>query len=147
MNDHLRGLLAGYVDGELTEEERIRFEEALASDPSLRAELDEFRKLKEVTSMMNYADLPLEVWDTYWESIYRKLERGIGWVVFSLSAIGLLFFGAWQLLSELWTDPAAPLWIKLGVTGVAAGSSILLVSYGRERFFAFKRDRYSEVQR
>lgn len=52
MNNDVREYLAGYVDGELTESERIEFEEQLDRDPRLRAELDEFRKLKEVTGMI-----------------------------------------------------------------------------------------------
>ncbi len=69
MNNDIRKLLAGYVDDELTENERRTVDEALLNDLELQAELDEFRKLKEVTGMAQYADLPDEVWETYWESI------------------------------------------------------------------------------
>lgn len=147
MDDRLRRLLAGYVDGELSGEELAAFERELAANAELRAELDDFKQLKEVTDTMTYADLPDEVWDGYWASIYRKTERGLGWVIMSVSAIVLICCGAWQALSELWHSPESPLWLKIGVSGVSLGASILLVSYGRERFFAYKRERYSEVQR
>ncbi len=147
MNKSTRELLAGYVDGELTAAEREAFEAELASDPELKAELQEFRELKEVTGMARYADLPDEVWETYWQSIYRKLERGVGWILFSLGAIVLLGFGLWEGLSHLWANPEAPLWLKLGVSILGGGSVFLLVSYGRERLFAYNRDRYKEVTR
>lgn len=147
MRNEIRELLAGYVDGELSDEERAAVEKALAEDPELRAELEEFRKLKEVTGMATYADLPEQVWEQYWESLYRKLERGIGWVFLSIGAILLLGFGLYHAFREMYLDPSAPLWVKVGVTAVAAGLVILLVSYGRERFFAFKRDRYRRVLR
>jgi anti-sigma factor RsiW len=146
MSEDIRKLLAGYVDGELTAEEKAAFERALESDPELQAELEEFRRLNEVTSHMNYADLPPEVWDSYWQSLYRKMERGFGWVFLSAGAILLLVVGAWQGLSHMWLDPNTPLWVKLGVSGVVLGAIILLVSYGRERLFAYKRDRYREVE-
>ena len=147
MTDDVRKLLAGYVDNELTDEERARVEDALTTDPELRAELEEFRKLKEVTGMMRYADLPSEVWDSYWQSLYRKLERGVGLIIFSLGAIVLLAFGAWEFLRALWITPGNPIWLKLGISAVVLGGIILFVSYARERFFAYKRDRYGEVER
>ena len=147
MTDELRKLLAGYVDGELTEEERRRFEDALSRDAELRAELEEFQNLQKVTDMMQYADLPLEVWESYWQSLYRKLERGVGWIVLSVSAILLLCFGAFEFFSALWLGPDVPLWAKIGVSGVTIGTIVLLVSYGRERLFAYKRERYREVER
>ena len=147
MNNDIRKLLAGYVDDELTENERRTVDEALLNDLELQAELDEFRKLKEVTGMAQYADLPDEVWETYWESIYKKLERGIGWIFFSVGAIVLLGFGLYELFSQLYLNPDAPLWRKIGLTALAVGSAVLLVSFGRERLFAFKRDRYGKVRK
>ena len=145
MDRDTRELLAGYIDGELSEDERQAFEVELARDPKLAAELEEFQKLKEVTGMVRYADLPDEVWEGYWQSLYRKLERGIGWILLSLGAIILIGFGLYEGLSNLYLDPDVPLWLKIGVTAVGGGVTFLLVSYARERLFAYKRDRYNEV--
>jgi hypothetical protein len=140
-----RELLSGYVDGELSDEERQAFEADLAVDAELRVELEEFRNLQEVTGMVKYADLPNEVWDNYWQSIYRKTERGFGWILLSLGAILLLCFGLYEVMGQLYADPEAPLWLKIGLTSLGAGFIFLLVSYGRERLFAYNRDRYKEV--
>ncbi|HOD66389.1 MAG TPA: zf-HC2 domain-containing protein [candidate division Zixibacteria bacterium] len=147
MRNEIRELLVGYLDGELSDEERTAVEAALAEDPDLRAELEEFRKLKEVTGMAQYADLPPQVWEQYWESLYRKLERGAGWIFLSLGAIVLLGFGLYEAFRGMYYDPLIPLWVKVGVSVGAAGVVILLVSYGRERYFAFTRDRYRRVLR
>ncbi|MCP4685237.1 MAG: hypothetical protein GY867_07285 [bacterium] len=147
MDDRLRELLAGYVDGELSEKELAAFEKELATNPELRAELEDFRAIKEVTAGMKYADLPDQVWDSYWANIYRKSERGFGWVIMSMGAIILLCFGLYEFFGELYANPEAPLWLKIGVTGAAAGAAILLVSFGRERIFAYNRERYREVQK
>lgn len=147
MSSDMHEWLAGYVDGELSEEQRRQFEEELERNPKLREELEAFQKLQEVTGMARYADLPDEVWESYWANIYRRLERGIGWIVFSAGAIILLLFGLYHAMSSLYAAAEVPLWIKIGVTGVLAGTIILLVSYGRERLFAYNRDRYKEVKR
>ena len=147
MTKNKRELLAGYVDNELTHEEREAFERELKQNPELRAELEEFRRLKEVTGMVRYADLPDEVWESYWQSIYRKLERGIGWILFSMGAIILLIAAAYAFFAGFLADPSVPLIIKVGVSAIVAGLIFLLVSYARERLFAYNRDRYKEVQK
>ncbi len=147
MNKDIRKLLAGYVDGELTNEERKAFEKELEQDPQLRAELREFRKLKEVTSVVHYADLPDEVWESYWQSLYRKLERGIGWILLSIGAILLLGFGLYHGLHDLYIAPEVSIWVKIGVTALGGGVIFLLVSFARERLFAYRRDRYREVMK
>ena len=145
MDERLREMLAGYVDGELSEAERHTFEEELQHNIELQAELEQFRKLKEVTGLVKYADLPDEVWETYWESLYKKLERGIGWIFFSLGAIVIICYGLYQLFSEMFIDPDTPTLIKIGVTTLLVGLVILVVSLTRESLFAYRRDRYKEV--
>lgn len=147
MDDRIRQLLAGYVDNELTTDERAEFERELAVNSELQKEMKDFNRLKAVTSQMKYADLPDEVWEAYWQSVYRKVERGIGWVLTSVGVIILLVFGVFEAFSKLYTEPDAPWWLKVGLTAAAIGLIILLVSLIRERLFAYKRERYSEVEK
>ena len=147
MSRDKRELLAGYVDGELPEEERLAFEEELKNNPELKAELEEFMNLKDITGIMKYADLPDEVWDNYWQSLYKKLERGFGWLFFSAGAIVLICFGLFKFFEELYIDPSVSMILKTGVTALSVGVVILLVSLTRERLFAYKHDRYKEVNK
>jgi hypothetical protein len=147
MDEHYRELLAGYIDGELTAEEKLDFERELSHSAELRAELQEFRQLKEVTDTMRYADIPQQVWDSYWESLYKKTERGLGWIFLSVGAILVIGFGLYHAFYDLFTDPEAPLWLQVGLPTAVLGAGILLVSFARERFFARKRERYTEIER
>lgn len=147
MNKELRELLAGYVDNELNAEERLAFDKELAENPELRAELEQFQSLKEVTGLIKYADLPDEVWENYWQSIYRKLERGIGWIMFSIGAIILVCYAAYEFFENLLLDQSIPMIIKVGVVATSGGLAFLLISFTRERLFAYKRDRYGEVKK
>jgi len=148
MNDkNYKIMLSGYIDGELSPKEKSEFEEYLKSDPELQKELDTFRKLKEVTGAMKYADVPEVVWENYWASLYRKLERGLGWVFLSVAVIIFAAFGCYHLVEDFFFDPHAPLFLKIALGSGILGVIILLVSIIRERIFASTHDRYDEVQR
>lgn len=147
MDKRIQEMIAGYVDGELSASDRHTFEEELQGNPELQTELEEFRELKEVTGMMRYADLPDEVWETYWQSLYRKLERGMGWILFSIGAIILGCYGFFELVKQIYFDPEIPVLVKIGLGTLGTGLVALTVSAGRQRIFAFRRDRYKEVMK
>jgi len=145
--EDLRPLLAGYQDGELTPDQKASVERHLAQCPACRAELEALDKVKEVTGKVQYKDLPLEVWEGYWQNIYRRTERGLGWIFFSIGAIILLVIGGFYLVRDFFLDPNTGFLPKIGVASLLVGSVFLLVSVGRERLFAFNRERYREVER
>ncbi len=140
-------MLAGYIDGELTAEEKADFEKYLTRDPEIRKELQTFQKLKEVTKAMKYADIPEAVWDGYWQDLYRRMERGLGWIFLSLGIIALAVLGIFHFCRDFLFDAEIPIVLRLATVLTALGTIILLVSVIRERLFAWRRDRYREVQR
>ncbi len=92
--------LMEYLDGELAPAELPRLEDHLAVCVSCRREEMVYRRLEEVTEQMadeEYPDVDIEV---AWETIYRRMERGFGWLIMSVGLIVLLGYGAWQLLNE-----------------------------------------------
>lgn len=145
--EQIRELLAGYQDGELDNERRQRVERHLEGCTECREDLAQLEKVKEVTAKVQYNDLPLEVWEGYWQGIYRRIERGLGWIFTSIGAIIFICFGAYHLLIDFFLNPTVSLFPKLGVGALTVGGSILLVSVARERLFAYNRDRYKEVER
>jgi hypothetical protein len=140
-------MLSGYIDGELNVEEKSELEKHLQSCEECRKELDIFRRLKEVTGAMKYADVPDYVWDNYWRGIYRRLELGIGWILLSIGVILLLGFGLYCLVKDFFLNPGEPLILKIAVAAGGLGLIVLLVSAGRERLFAYRRDRYREIEK
>lgn len=145
--DKIRELLAGYQDGEL-DAEQLEMVQAHLKDCSVcREELAQLNKVKEVTAKVKFNDLPLEVWEGYWQNLYRRLERGLGWIFLSIGAIVMAIVGAFYLVNDFFLDPAVGIFSKIGVGGLIIGGIILLVSVLRERIFAYNRERYREVQR
>ncbi|MEE9441459.1 MAG: hypothetical protein V3V99_02175 [candidate division Zixibacteria bacterium] len=145
--DDMKILLAGYQDGELDPEQLELVKKKLAESPEWRDELARLQKIREVTDKVTYKDLPLEVWEGYWQNLYRRFERGVGWIFTSLGAMILLGCGGFYLVRDYFLDPAVDLLPKFGVGALIIGGIVLLVSVARERLFAYNQDRYKEVKR
>jgi len=136
-----------YVAGELLPEERAEVEAHLKTCETCRRELEEFREMEGMLEQLRLPDPPDELWDGYWAGIYNRMERGLGWVLFSLGAIVVLFYGFSLLVEGILTDPGVPPMIKWGVLFIGGGLAILLVSVVREQLFYRKNERYREVRR
>jgi len=147
--DHqkMKELVSSYVDGELDRNSRLKVEGHLASCPECRAELGEMKKLEEVMSGMKLKSPPTEIWQVYWASVYNRLERRIGWILLSIGAVLLLFFGGYKAVEGIVRDPGIPFLLKSGILVAMAGGVVLLVSALRERLFVRTRERYKEIEK
>ncbi|MDX1578161.1 MAG: hypothetical protein R3266_06740 [Gemmatimonadota bacterium] len=145
--ERLQQLMMAEVDRELSDAGRAELKAALESDPELRDELESFKKLKEVTDAMTPLRPPGETWDRYWEDVYRRIERGIGWVLVSIGAIIVGTWGSWQFVRQLLGDTTMPGYVRWSVLVLIAGLVILFVSVLRERLFMGKRDPYKDIIR
>jgi ferric-dicitrate binding protein FerR (iron transport regulator) len=145
--ERARRLIMASIDGELSGGERGELERLLDEHPALRVEWARFQRVKEVTEAMALRPAPEEVWSDYWASVYSRLERGIGWILFSLGAIVLLSYGAWTGVRELIADAAMPWFVKVSLMALTIGTVVLLVSVIREKVFVGQRQRYKDVER
>ncbi len=136
-----------YFDGYLSEEEKKELKKLTMKDNKTKKELKEMDKLKEVIDMLEPVD-PEKEWEDYWNCLYNKLERGIGWIIFSLGAILTITFFGFQFIKELIRDPQIALYAKVGLIALILGLAILFVSVLRERITLSRTDKYSkEVKR
>jgi anti-sigma factor RsiW len=142
-----KALASGYLDGELDRDERREFEARLAQDPELVQELEALRAMREVTASMKLRGFPDEVWEHYWDATYNRLERRVGWLLFSLGAVLLTAGGLYELAVSLLRESADPWWVRLGIGAGILGLVMLFVSVLRERLFTWKRDPYREVMK
>jgi len=140
-----RELISSYHDQELNEEQKRQIEEHIRHCDSCRRELEEMKKFEEVMNQMELKKPPMEVWQIYWSSVYNRLERHVGWILLSIGAIILLFYGGYKAIEGIIKDPSIPLVLKVGILVTLGGLVVLLVSISRERFFVRKRERYKEI--
>ena len=142
-----KNLIMGYLDDELDQEQQKTLQEHLASCPECTAELEEFAQLKQITDDAALAEPDEVLWQQYWGGVYNRIERGAGWVLFSVAGILLLIYGGFKLIEELVKDPTVDIILKVGVIVLIAGLAILFVSVLRERIYFRKKDRYKDVRR
>lgn len=140
-------LMMGALDSELTMDEEQEFNKMLASDTDLKKEFDQYKKLKKATIAMKFKAPPPEVWDNYWLGVYNKMERGIGWLIFSIGAVILLTYGGFKSIEAVINDPGLALIAKVGILLTIGGLAVLFVSVAREKFFTRKHDPYKEIIR
>ena len=147
--DHkkIKELISSYHDKELDEEQRKTVEKHLEECLECRKEFEEMGKFEEVMSKMELKKPPKDVWKLYWASVYNRLERRIGWILLSVGAMIILFFGGYKMVESIIQDPSTPFLLKAGILIFLGGIVVLLVSLVREQFFVRKRERYKEVEK
>lgn len=140
-------LMMGYLDEELDCEQKKIFEEHLAGCAECKAELEEFNRLKQITDEVTLVEPEDRIWQQYWSSSYNRIERGTGWILFSIAAILLIIYGGFKAIEEIIKDPTVDIILKTGLLALIAGLAILLVSVLREKLYFRKKDRYKDVRR
>jgi len=141
-------LMTGYLDGELPDAQRERLESHLRACEACTGELEEFRTIKEHLTMIKFKEPSDTELERYWSRVYNRLERGVGWILFSLGAIVVLCWAAFAFIDEMIKDPDISWVLKIGVVSLIVGAVVLFVSLVRERLTVRKTDKYSrEVER
>ena len=142
-----KDLMMAYMDNEIDDDQRRAFEEHVAHCPQCAKEMEEFTKLKRLTDNVTLVEPEDRMWEQYWQSVYNCIERGLGWVLFSVAAIALLVYGGFQVIEKLIRDETVGLLLKVGLLTLLVGLAILFVSILRERVYFWRRDRYKNVRR
>ena len=145
--DRARELMMRALDGEISDTQNAELERLIATDEFLHAEWDRLLTVKSKTSELKLQRPPDELWEGYMDSVYRRVERGIGWILLSVGAVVLLSYGLWQGIKELIGDLTVPWFVKGGVLALLIGIVILIVSVIREKYFVFQDDPYRDVHR
>ena len=142
-----KDMMMGYLDNELDEEQKKKFEEHIKRCPECTKELKSFKDLKAITDEVTLAEPEDKLWQDYWNGVYNRIERGIGWIFSSIAAIILFIFCGFKLIENVIENPQVEFVFKLGLVLLIIGLAILLVSVLRERLYFWKKDRYKDVRR
>lgn len=145
-NDY-KDLMMGYLDNEITEDQKKEFEQHVQTCQTCKQELADFRKLISIADDIQLVEPEDKLLQQYWNNTYNRLERGIGWILFSIAAISLIIYGGFKAIEDIIIDPTLGIMLKIGLLALLAGFALLLVSVARERLFFWKNDRYKDVRR
>jgi predicted anti-sigma-YlaC factor YlaD len=142
-----KDLMMAYLDEELDEQQKKAFEQHIDSCSECSRELKEFKKLKQLTDSVTLVEPEDRVWRQYWDNVYNRAERGVGWILLSVAGILLAVYGGFKLIEDIVKDQTVGLFLKVSLLGLIAGLAILFVSILRERFYFWGKDRYKDVRR
>jgi ferric-dicitrate binding protein FerR (iron transport regulator) len=146
-HERVRDLMMAALDDEVGAAEHAELLARLDADPELRGEWERLQHLKELTKMSKISTPPEEVWGNYWRNVYNRLERSLGWILVTLSAVVLAGWGMWEGLTALLADTGVPLFAKVAILALGLGGVILLFSVIREKLFTYRHDPFKEVER
>ncbi len=139
---HIAELISGYIDGELTQQDRQRVELHWESCAECRQTYEEMSQLRQKVGQLTYGEMSNEEWSRMMNDLTVRTSRGAGWI---LNVVGLLIvvgYGAYEFA----VDDEVPALVKNGVAGIVVGTILLFVSVLRQRLIVRKSDRYKEVQ-
>lgn len=142
-----KDMIMSYLDNELDEVQKKRFEEHLKGCSECTKELNDFKNLKSITDEVTLVEPEDKLWTDYWSGVYNRIERGTGWIIFSIATIILLTFCGFKIIEEVIENPQVEFVFKIGLVLLIIGVAILFVSVLRERLYFWKKDRYKDVRR
>ena len=140
-------LLMKAIDGELNSEEEKEFKHFTISFEECKKEWQELSKLSTLTGGIHMKLPEPEKWEQYWAHIYNRLERRIGWILFSIGLIILMATGGFYAIHGFLSNPLVPLPEKIGLAAFFLGSIVLIVSVIREKLTLRKSDKYKDIVR
>ncbi|MFC2172696.1 zf-HC2 domain-containing protein [Acidobacteriota bacterium] len=135
--------LAAVLDKELDLEGYAEAIEHFRTCTSCSKDLEEHESIKEVISHMPVEEPTEKEWESLWPTIYSKITRGTGWILFIVSAVILLVYSLYIFL----TEPGLDALLKVLIMGLLLGLFSLFASVAIERYHERKTDPYKEIEK
>ena len=139
---HVGALLSGYIDGELTQQDRQRVEVHCDTCSQCQTTLEELKDLRRQVGKTRLSELGEDKWREDMNDTTVKVSRGIGWLLIIGCA---LVVGAMWLLVFL-NDTSMSTAEKFLIVLIYAGPVALFISVLRQRLIERKSDKYKDVE-
>ena len=139
-DSHVEEQLSGYIDGELTQQERQRVELLCDANPEIRKQLEELRELRERVSGAQLSVLGEDTWRENMTEV--STTRGIGWVLLIGGLLAIAGIGIYEFV----IDTSIELYMKVIVSAIWGGGALLFISVLRQRLIERKTDKYKDVE-
>jgi len=140
--EHVGEWLSGYIDGELTQQQRQRVEVHCDDCAQCARELQELTALREEIGAAKLSQFGEDTWRETMADSSVKAARGIGWLLL----IGGVLACAGIAVIAFLTDPSIEWHAKLIAGAIYGGLGILFISVLRQRLIERKTDKYKDVE-
>jgi hypothetical protein len=142
IDEHVGELLSGYIDGELTQQERQRVQIHLESCAECRRIEGELRDLRGKVGKARLSEYGEDQWREMMDDTGVRAGLGMGWLLLIGGALAL----AGIVVFEFVTDPGIELHMKLVIGAIYGGFAALFISVLRQRLIERKTDKYKDVE-
>lgn len=139
---HTEELLSGYLDGELTQQQRQRVERHCDVCAQCRTELAALRVLREEVRAAKLSPLGEDVWRERMNDSAVRASRGLGWLLVIGGLLAIAGIGVYQFV----TDPGIGTHMKVIVGAIYGGGALLFLSVLRQRLIERRTDKYKDVE-
>jgi len=143
IDEHVGELLSGFIDGELTQQERQRVQLHCENCEACDSSLQELRAMREKMGHSRLSGLGQDVWRETMNDTAVKTSYGIGWLLLLGGAVLAGAVGMYEIMTE---PSTLTLIEKLIVGGVYGGVLLLFISVLRQRLIERKTDKYKDVE-
>jgi len=142
VDQHLGELLSGFVDGELTQQERQQVTLHCEVCDECRENLANLRVLRERISNAHLSEVGEDKWRETMNDSSVQTPRNIGWLMI---IAGLLAIAGIGLVGFIFSDEIH-IGMKLILIAIYGGLATLLYSVLRQRLIERKTDKYKDVE-
>jgi len=132
-----------FLDGELTESEKLEYESHVRQCDDCGRELASLGRVVDLTNELRLRVPDDEFWEGYWESVYRRSERSVGFFFVIAGVLAVLMYGVFKAV----TSPKLLSYEGISVTVILIGLVVIFVSVARERYHESRNDPYKGVKR
>jgi hypothetical protein len=142
IDQHVGDLLSGFIDGELTQQQRQLVTLHCETCDECRENLASLRELRERVGSARLSEVGEDEWRESMNDSTVELTRGIGWLLFIAGLLIVAGIG----LGVFIFNPDIPVGMKLLMIAIYGGLALLLISVWRQRLIESKTDKYKDVE-
>lgn len=141
-DQHVGDWLSGYIDGELTQQQRQTVLLHCERCDSCQQDLDDLIQLRSRIGSTPLSTIGEDKWRENMDDPEVKTARSLGWILFisALVALSVVVVTAFLVADDMHIG------MKLILVGVYGGLAALLYSVGRQRLIERKTDKYKDVE-
>jgi len=142
IDEHVGELLSGYLDGELTQQQRQRVEIHCDACAECKTNLKELQALQESIGKARLSEIDQDVWRERMDNVTVRTTRGIGWLLILGGILAAMGIGVYEFV----IDSSLGLVEKLIAGAIYGGLVVLFFSVLRQRLIERKTDKYKDVE-
>lgn len=131
------------LDGEMSTDEAAAYEEHLRGCDVCRREMESLGRVVRLSAELKLRVPEDAFWQGYWESVYRRSERRLGFVLLIAGLLALTGYGIFRAV----TSPSFLTYEGISITIMLVGLAVIFISVVRERYHESRNDPYREVER